>query len=78
MGDTLNGPRGCGHRETNLKSAPSSARGNGRDPEGELFAVAQAAHFEAHDPESALHAWDAYLPRIPWSGSLALQARCSE
>jgi hypothetical protein len=38
------------------------------------YRTAHALHFEAHDPEGALAAWDAYLARYP-SGRFALEAR---
>jgi len=44
------------------------------DTEDDLFASAQRAHFDQHDPASALHAWDAYLATFP-RGRFELEAR---
>jgi hypothetical protein len=45
------------------------------DPrERAAYRTAHALHFDAHDPEGALAAWDGYLARYP-SGRFALEAR---
>jgi hypothetical protein len=55
-------------------SPPRSAPSASRPDELPLYRAAHHAHFEAHDPATALQRWDEYL-RVAPGGRLAVEAR---